>query len=199
MPLVAPVPAVWPTGLWNGQSLTEAPETTWCAVKVQPRCEKRVAAQLREMSLGYLLCARTEQRVYQRRRVTAQSLLFPGYVFACGHEDQLASLWREPRISTVLIPPCRQTLRRELEQLCRLIDSQEILTPEERLQPGDRARIIQGPFMGFEGEVSENRDSLRLFVGITYLSQWVSVEVTPDMVERIETPHHAGEMNLRRN
>lgn len=199
MPLVAPLPAVWPTGLWNGQSLTEAPETTWCAVKVQPRCEKSVATRLREMSLGYLLCARTEQRVYQRRRVTAQSLLFPGYVFACGHEEQLSSLWRAPRISTVLIPPCRQTLRRELEQLCRLIDSQEILTPEERLQPGDRARIIQGPFAGFEGEVSENRDSLRLFVGITYLSQWVSVEVTPDMVERMEAPHRTDGVGLRRN
>jgi len=199
MPLVAPVPAVWPTGLWNGQSLSEAPETTWCAVKVQPRCEKRVAARLRELNLEYLLCVRTEQRVYQRRRVTAQPLLFPGYVFARGHEDQLSSLWREPRISTVLIPPCRQTLHRELEQLCRLIDSQGILTPEERLQPGDRARIIQGPFVGFEGEIVKNRDSLRLFVGITYLSQWVSVEVTPDMVERMETPHHTSGMDLRRN
>jgi hypothetical protein len=93
MPLLAPMPGLWPEGILEFAAKEREPgphRANWLALKVQPRCEKHVARGLKQQSAAYFLCLRTTSRTYQRRRVVSQTPLFPGYVFAAADAAQLS-------------------------------------------------------------------------------------------------------------
>jgi transcription antitermination factor NusG len=186
MPFAAPIPSVWPAEAWDGEQFATPDAALWCALKVHARCEKQVARELTKHAAAYFLCLRTVPKVYQRRRIETQAPLFPGYLFVAGAEEQLDQLWRLRNVAATLTPPSQEQFVEELTQLCKLVQSGQAVTPEEQLQPGDRARIIRGSLKGLIGTVVENRGGMRLILGVTLLGQGVSVDVTPDMVERLE-------------
>ncbi len=196
MPFAPAMSPVWPAEAWDGQLIHIPDSASWCALKVNARCEKQVARELADRSAAYFLGMRTTIRVYQRRRIETQLPLFPGYVFAAVSEDQKSDLWRLRNVAATLTPPSQDVLARELSDLCRLIMSGAPLTPEEQLKPGDPARIISGSLMGLEGRVIKNCDGMRLIVGVTWLGQGVSVNVTPEMVERVFAPAAASVQNF---
>jgi transcription antitermination factor NusG len=186
MPFAPTISIVWPPEAWDGQQIHIPSEALWCALKVNARCEKQVAREIAKQAAAYFLGMRTTSRVYQRRKIETQLPLFPGYVFAAVTEEQKTELWRVRNVAATLFPPSQDELSRELNSLCRLINSGAPLTPEEQLKPGDCARIITGSLAGLEGRVLKNCDGMRLLVGVTWLGQGVSLSVTPEMVERIE-------------
>jgi transcription antitermination factor NusG len=94
-------------------------------------------------------------------------------------------VWQLPHVAQVLKPPSQASFLRELQGLFRLINSGVPITPEEQLQPGQAARITRGCLAGISGTVIENRNGMKLIVGTSLLGRGASVEVTPDMVERI--------------
>ncbi|HUQ72377.1 MAG TPA: transcription termination/antitermination NusG family protein [Planctomycetaceae bacterium] len=182
-----PIPMVWPTDAWDGESLAASDSALWCAIKVNARCEKQVARELTDRNTPYFLCLRNTPKVYQRRRVVSQVPFFSGYVFAAGDEEQLASLWRMRNVAARLMPPSQPEFVHELNSLYRLMMSGAPLTLEEQLRPGDQARIVRGSLKGLTGTVVRNCGGLRLIIGVTWLGQGVSVDVTPDMVERVRS------------
>ena len=186
MPIAAAMPMVWPEGVFDGTRLPEDLQaSTWVAIKVQPRCEKAVARRLMQTADAYFLCMRTSVRMYQRRKVTTQIPLFPGYVFVAAGEEQLTTLWQDRQISCTLRPESQEQFLNELRSLHRLISCGVPLTPEEQLQPGQMARITRGCLSGLIGTVVSNRGGVKLIVSVSLLGQGASVEVTPDMLERI--------------
>jgi transcription antitermination factor NusG len=88
-------------------------------------------------------------------------------------------------VSCVLTPPDPAKFLRELTSLRRILSAGVPVTPEEQLQPGQRARIIRRCFEGLEGTVLINRSGLRLMIAVGLLGRGASIEVTPDMVERL--------------
>ncbi|MDZ4683794.1 MAG: hypothetical protein SH850_01815 [Planctomycetaceae bacterium] len=69
----------------------------------------------------------------------------------------------------------------------RLMMSGAPLTFEEQLRPGDQARIVHGSLKNLTGTVVRNCGGMRLIIGVTWLGQGGSVDVTPDMVERVRS------------
>lgn len=186
MPILAAIPELWPEGALEEPE--DSPDSTkvWVALRVQSRCEKMVAQQLMRREFGYYLCLRSVPRVYQRRRVVSQIPLFPGYVFAAAKDpEQLQSLWSLRHVSRLLHPPDTLKLIQELRSLHRLLTSGTPVTPEEQLQAGHRARIIRGCLAGLEGTVLINRGGMRLMLAVSLLGRGASIEVTPDMVQKL--------------
>lgn len=186
VPILAAIPELWPDGVLDETDPPSRCLTQWVALRVQPRCEKAVARVLMRDDFAYFLCLRSVTRVYQRRRVISQVPLFPGYVFASGeNQELLEQLWQVRHVSCVLTPPDPAKFLRELTSLRRILSAGVPVTPEEQLQPGQRARIIRGCFEGLEGTVLINRSGLRLMIAVGLLGRGASIEVTPDMVERL--------------
>jgi transcription antitermination factor NusG len=60
------------------------------------------------------------------------------------------------------------------------------MTVEERLAPGRRVRIRQGPLMGLEGTVVERRNGRRLFVAVDFLQQGASIDLDDFVLEPLD-------------
>jgi len=200
MPIAAAMPMIWPDGVLDSpESMsasaadaavsthdTVSTDAVWVALRVQPRCEKSVARTLIGREEPYFLCLHSTPRVYQRRRVVSQTPLFPGYVFAGAvDEERLSHFWHLRHVSCVLKPPSQAEFLQQMRDLYRLVTSGAPVTPEEQLQPGQPARITRGCLAGVVGTVVFNRGGMRLIIAVSLLGQGASVEVTPDMVERI--------------
>jgi transcription antitermination factor NusG len=188
MPICAAMPMLWPEGVLDRPddlSWVDA-DNNWYALRVQPRCEKAVVRVLLRREEPYFVCMRSTAHVYQRRRVISQTPLFPGYVFAAAADHEaLSALWHCRHVSCVLKPPSQAEFLEELRTLYRLVTSGAPVTPEEQLQPGQQARITRGCLAGVEGTVVQNRGGMRLIISVSLLGQGASVEVTPDMVEKV--------------
>ena len=59
------------------------------------------------------------------------------------------------------------------------------LTPEARLEPGNRARVRSGPFKGYEGIVIRREGKTRLLVSVEFLEKGVSMEMDEGVLEPI--------------
>ena len=65
----------------------------------------------------------------------------------------------------------------DLHQVQRLINTEAPLSPESRLEPGQRVRIRNGPFAGFEGVITRRDRDVRLQVYVRFMEQGVSVSI----------------------
>ena len=89
-------------------------------------------------------------------------------------------------VSRFIQVPDGEALKRDLSQIYRLISAKAPITPEARLQPGDRVRIRSGPLAGIEGVLDRRRNSARLIVAVDFLRTGASVELSDFDVEPVE-------------
>ena len=92
---------------------------------------------------------------------------------------------RTNRISRILPVPDQEQLWRDLRQIANLIAAGVALTVEQRLSPGRKVRIRNGPMAGFEGVIVQRRRVDRLLIAVNFLQQGVSVEINDFMVDPI--------------
>jgi hypothetical protein len=74
----------------------------------------------------------------------------------------------------------------DLRQIRRLIEANVPLTPEARLEPGQRIRVSSGSLIGLEGTVIKRHGQQRLLVAVEFLQQGASVQIEDCGVERID-------------
>ncbi|MFM9058551.1 MAG: hypothetical protein ACKOSQ_05460 [Planctomycetaceae bacterium] len=65
----------------------------------------------------------------------------------------------------------------DLRSIKRLIDTDQPLSPEARLDPGQAVRVRSGPLIGLEGTVVRRRGTERLVVAVRFLNQGASIEL----------------------
>jgi transcription antitermination factor NusG len=65
----------------------------------------------------------------------------------------------------------------DLRAIKRLVDSEQPLSPEARLEPGQPVRVRSGPLAGMEGTVIRRRGAERLLVAVRFLNQGASIEL----------------------
>jgi len=159
---------------------------SWHVLYLHPRCEKKVAEYCRVNKLDYYLPLRKQTRIYQRRRVTFEKPVFPGYLFASfGEEGRLAVL-KSNNIVRILEPHNEEGLLFELEQIKKALMVDPTLIPCESLKKGKRVRILSGPFMGIEGVVQDIKGMAKVRLNVEMIGQAVSVEVEKDFLELVE-------------
>lgn len=187
MPILPREPDAFPDDVLDDARAAELPDGRWWALYTLPRREKDLVRRLRGLGIWhYCPMVRRRSRSPSGRTRTAWAPLFGGYVFLLGGEAHRYEALTTNCVSRALMVPDGPQLARDLRQVKRLIDSGAPLTPEARIEPGDRVRIRSGSLVGLEGVVVKRRNCERLLVAVEFLQRGASVQIADFQVERID-------------
>jgi transcriptional antiterminator RfaH len=185
MPLLALEPDLLPADLLDR---SESPaDYGWWVLYTMSRREKELMRRLAASGTGfYGPLVKHRKRSPAGRVRTSHLPLFPGYVFLCGDEDARRGALATNCVSRCLAVSDSRRLVEDLRQIRRLIESNVPLTPEARLEPGQRIRVCSGSLRGLEGTVIKRHGQQRLLVAVEFLQQGASVQIEDCGVERID-------------
>jgi transcription antitermination factor NusG len=111
--------------------------------------------------------------------------LFPGYVFSLVDDDQRRTALATNTVARWLPIGDPAGFVSDLRNIKRLIASDQPLTPEALLEPGQPVRVRSGPLQGLEGTVVKRRGGERLVVAVRFLNQGASIELEDVDLERL--------------
>jgi transcription antitermination factor NusG len=191
MPILKYEPDIFPPSLLTeGEEEAAAPylaaDGQWWAVYTMSRQEKMLMRKLYAKQIPYYspLVERRFRSPNGRARTTYEPL-FPNYVFLFANEMQRHAAMATNCVSRCLQVPDQAELVRDLRRIQLLISSGAALTPETRLQAGDRVRVKSGPLKGVEGVVVRRENEVRLLVAVQYLQRGASVVLSDNSFEAI--------------
>ena len=155
----------------------------WQVLYLRPRLEKKTAEVCRMNRIPHYLPLRTRTRTYQRRKVTTEIPVFPGYLFVSLDAPHKLTLQKTNHVLRFLEParPCR--MLRQLVQVRRALKVDPSLRPAQLLRAGTRVRIVAGPFMGIEGVVSRLASTMNVILTVDLLGQGLVVQANREQVE----------------
>ena len=180
MPLLPQEPSCYPEDLFAA-----AEESGWWWVlHTRPRTEKKLARHLHARRISYFLPIHERRQLIQGRLRTSYLPLFAGYLFLRGdHENRVQALESNLVAHCLEVADQRQLIT-DLTGIQRLLQSEAVLTPEQRFPPGAPVEIVAGPFAGLLGKIERQRgNQLKFFVEVRLLQQGVSVEIDSWMIE----------------
>jgi len=165
----------------------------WWVAHTRPRNEKALALDLRARGIFHYLplCVRATRSKNSGRLSRSLVPVFPGYVFLNGSDLQRQQALTTNRIANTLPVVNQAELVGELRQIQRLLLAKTGFALEPAIEIGAWARVIAGPLEGLEGVVTKRLSRLRLALNVRMLSQSVVVEVSRDLLERIDGPSYA--------
>ena len=111
--------------------------------------------------------------------------LFPGYVFSLVDDEQRRTALATNTVARWLPIGDADAFVGDLRNIKRLIDTEQPLTPEARLESGQPVRVRSGPLQGIEGTVVKRRSGQRLVVAVRFLNQGASIELEDIDLERL--------------
>lgn len=158
-------------------------ESLWHVLHVRPRCEKKVAEYCSGNGLPCDLPLREETKVYQRRRVTVNKPVFPGYVFVCFSPAQRQAVLKSNQIVRIIPVVGQRELIDQLAQIRQALTADPTLNACAAFTAGRRVKITAGPFMGIEGVVQNWRGKARLVLNIEMIGRALAVEVEMEALE----------------
>ncbi len=175
MPILKREPDIFPSTLLESEQATES---TWWAVYTRARQEKKLMRILlaEEISFYAPIIERRHRSPSGRLRKTYEPL-FSNYVFVCGDESARYKAISSGCASRHFEIEQIDELVEDLRQIRGLIASDAPLSPESRLEPGQRVRIRNGPFAGYEGVITRRDKDVRLQVFVRFMEQGVSVAI----------------------
>jgi transcriptional antiterminator RfaH len=190
MPILPAEESLFPADLL----VADGVDSPWWAIYTLSRQEKQLMRKLREAELPFYcpMIARRYRSPAGRLRVS-HSPLFPNYVFLCGDNDARYRAVCTGHVSRCLEVDDVPQLVRDLRQLHDLIATGAPLAPESRIEPGDRVRIRNGQFAGFEGLIVRRQQETRLVIDVKFMNQGASVLLEDCQVELLEPATVRGE------
>lgn len=163
-----------------------AHEGTWWALYTMARFEKKLMRQLLEIEVPFY--GPTISRRYrspQGRIRTSIEPLFPNYVFIMGDEMARYKAVSTGSVSRWMPVGDSAELVTDLRQIRSLIQTEAPLSPELRLQPGQKVRVKTGVFKGFEGTIIRRENEIRLLISVRYMGRGASVALDDCQLEAI--------------
>jgi transcription antitermination factor NusG len=178
MPILKSEQDIFPADLLENAALQDDPVRNWYCLYTLSRREKVLLRKLLANKIAcYSPMVAKRFRSPAGRLRTSYTALFPNYVFLYGDESDRLFALQTNCISRSQLIADEATLVRDLQQIRAAIQVGIPLTPEARLDRGQRVRVSAGPFKGFEGEVLRREGKTRLLLRLNFLEQGVSMEL----------------------
>lgn len=184
MPILGPQSDIYPNELLTEEYQADRTESGWWIVTTQPRGEKQLLTKLSQKSIPHY-CPLIEKRYRSPNGRFRKSYvpLFSNYAFLfCDPQERYESLTTDKIARMETIVDSSQLVV-ELRQIQFAISSGVPLTPESKLQKGQRVLVKNGPFKGYEGYVLRREGQTRLLLAIDFLEQGVSMEIDECQLE----------------
>jgi transcriptional antiterminator NusG len=165
----------------------------WWVAHTRPRNEKSLALDLRARGVFFYLplCVRTTRSKTAGRVSRSIVPVFASYVFFNASDTQRQLALMTNRIANTLRVADQLQLVSELRQIQRVVSTQTDFDWQPAIEVGQWARVIAGPLVGVEGVVCKWMSRTRLALNVRMLSQSVIVEVSRDVLEKIDPPSYA--------
>jgi len=158
---------------------------SWQVLYLKPRCEKKLAEYCEVHDFKHYLPLKSETKIYQRRKVTVEKPIFPGYFFVSIEKDQRLVLLKCNHIIKILSPVNERQLVYELAQVRHALRVDPTLGACDAIEKGRRVRITGGPFQGVEGIITSRRAPTKVRLNVEMIGQAVSVDIDREYVELI--------------
>jgi len=161
-------------------------ELGWVAFYTLSRREKDLMRKLEAATIPFYapLVKRRMRSPGGRTRLSFVPL-FPGYVFSLVDDDQRRTALATNTVARWLPIGDPAGFVSDLRNIRRLIATEQPLTPEALLEPGQPVRVRSGPLHGLEGTVVKRRGGERLVVAVRFLNQGASIELEDVDLERL--------------
>jgi len=188
MPLLKPEQDIWPLNLLDflEKDQPEVDPGPWWALYTLARFEKKLMRQLIKIEVPFF--GPTIARRYrspQGRIRTSVEPLFPNYVFIKGDEIARYNAVCTGSVSRWMPVADPAQLVEDLRQIRNLILTEAPLSPERRLEPGQKVRVKTGIFKGFEGTILRRENEIRLLISVRYMGRGASVALDDCQLEQI--------------
>ena len=170
----------------TAQDQVSPERSCWCVIHVKPRCEKKLAEYCTRCRLTFDLPLREETKIYQRRRVTVQKPVFPGYVFVRFSSDERLTLLKSQAIVRIIDVQNQARLISELGQIRDALTVDPTLDACAAFQAGRRVVIRSGPFQGLEGIVQVVKGKTKVILNVEMIGRALAVEVGMELLESAE-------------
>ncbi len=186
MPILKQESDFYPADLFDNEALLSDESKSWWCIYTMSRREKDLMRKLAILDVAYYGPVIPKRfRSPNGRLRTSWIPLFPNYVFMYGDEQS-----RIRALTTNCISKCNKVeddseLVMTLRKIKAIIDTGVPLTPEGRLEAGNRVRVKSGHFAGYEGTVLRREGKTRFLLTIQYLNQGVSIEMDEGLLEVI--------------
>lgn len=186
MPILARQPDIFPKLLLTDEYLSEHQHAQWWIATTRSRAEKKLITWLQQYEIPHY-CPLIEKRYRSPNGRVRNSYipLFQNYVFVHGDDDQRYEALTTNQICRIEPVTDDQTLVTELRQVQAAVDTGVALTPEGKLQKGQRVIVRNGPFKGFEGQVIRREGRTRLLLTVSFLESGVSMEMDESQLSPI--------------
>lgn len=189
MPILPKQPDVYPSDLFDlpDHGDVVGPEAArWLVFYTLARREKDLMRKLEAAHIPfYGPMIRRRLRSAGGKTRSSYVPLFPGYVFSRVDDEQRRAALATNTIARWIPVGDERMLVGDLRAIRRLIDSEQPLTPEARLEPGQPVRVRSGPLKGIEGVIIRRRGEERLLVAVRFLNQGASIELEDIDLEAI--------------
>lgn len=160
----------------------------WKVLYTHPRAEKMAAMDCRAIGLAHYLPLRSATRVYQRRKVTFLTPLFPGYVFVelpCDLKGELLSRGHVVRIIPVVRPI---QMLRQVAMVRKALKADPTVEAVDPVTEGEIVRVSTGPMQGCEGVVTRigrKSDKVILTISVDIVGKAIPVQIERGLIERL--------------
>jgi transcription antitermination factor NusG len=146
-----------------------------------------VAKQLEAKAVAFLLPTHVKTSRWSDRVRQTAAPLFPCYVFVhVSPEERVRVLQTSGVVNIVSVGGKPAPLREEEVALLRECAARpQAFQPHAFLQIGQRVRVRQGPFAGWEGVLTGRKNAARLVVSLQQIMQSVAVDLAGADVEAV--------------
>lgn len=131
----------------------------WYVLYTKPKNEKKVAKQLEEMGITVFCPLKTVVRQWSDRKKRVQEPLFTSYVFVQLDDKDRAKVFDAVGVVRYLFWLGKPAVVREneIEMLKQWLSSDYKSIETQKYLPGTKIEIPEGPFMGQDAVVNEQR------------------------------------------
>lgn len=173
--------------------MKESADRCWYAVYVRSRFEKKVHRGFQEKGIESFLPLVETWRQWSDRRKKVSEPLFRGYVFVHirYRQEYVKVLETEGVVRFIAINNVASIIRdRDIEWIRILAGEPDtISTVRASLPPGQRVRVVAGPFSGLEGVVAKDGRDSKMVVYFDSIMQGIEVLINPDYLLPVKTPN----------
>ena len=174
-------PAVHPEGTCIDQLTGQ-----WWVVHTKARNEKALAWDLLKRNISYFLPMVEKVRASRGRTIKTVMVLFPGYVFLCGCQEDRYTAMTTNRVASTIHVIDQDRITKELTSIQKALNTPKQLDPFPYLQTGRKCVVTAGPLKGVEGSLVRRKNIDRLVLQVHVLGQAVSTEIDAALLEVID-------------
>ena len=183
--------------------MTDVDDLKWYALYVRSRYEKRVHQLLLEQNVVSFLPLLDTWKQWSDRKKKVSEPLFRSYLFVniAMRKEKIAVLDTEGVVKFIGIGKTPSVIfQRDIDWLKQLVrEPGAVHRTVDSLPPGQKVRVLAGPFKDFEGVVVRQGRESRLVVFFESIMQGVEVTISPDVLLAVAgapLPVHGSELLL---